>query len=127
MASKDLKNNIDVQPTLIPQTIGITTTAGTAVAVAGYDSVTLVLSSGSAGVGTVTLQECATSGGTYTDVAAADCIGTNGLALVQDESVTLGYIGTLGFVKVSLVTTTGDEFSSNVILSHPRVAKTGAN
>lgn len=57
------------------------------------------------GTYTPKLQECATSGGTYTDVAAADQVGSL-VAMTANSIQAISYIGKLGFVK-PVITVTG--------------------
>lgn len=123
----DLKNNIKVVPSILPVAANGDVT-GSAVAVAGFESCAVSLTATTASVGgTFKLTECATVGGTYTDVAAADVIGTQGVAIVEDSTVTLGYIGILGFIKAVFTHSADGVISADVILSHPHIAPTGAN
>jgi len=124
---KDLKNNIKVVPSILP--VAATGDAtGVAVAVAGYESCAVALTATTASVGgTFKLTECATSGGAYTDVAAADIIGTQGVAVVEDGTVTLGYIGNLGFIKAVFTHSADGVISADAILGNPHIAPTGAN
>ena len=129
MASKDLKTCISVQPTILPQAATDDVT-GVEVDTLGFEGVTLVGSLDDASAGSFKLQECAVSGGTFTDVAATDVItsdGTNDTAGVGSASVTLGYIGELRYVKAVYTETTPGDISANIILSHPHVKETGAN
>ena len=127
MSYQDLKNNIKVVPTILPVAATGDQT-GTAVALAGFGSATLEFTATTASVaGTVKLQESATSGGTYTDVAADDVIGTQDVAIVEDGTVTIGYVGSLGFIKAVFTHAADGVVSGDIILGAPRVAKTGAN
>jgi hypothetical protein len=135
MATKDLKNDTKVLPSILPVAATGDET-GSAVALAGYESATAILTATTASVaGTVRITECATSGGTYTDTAATDVIVTDGktyvaatgIAVVEDESVTIGYIGTLGFIKLVFDHSADGVISGDVVLSHPHVAPTDAN
>jgi len=70
------------------------------------------------------LTESATSGGTYTDVSAADTIGTQGVAVVEDGVVTLGYKGSLGFIKPVFTHSGNGTIGCTAILGTPLVAPT---
>ena len=97
-----------------------TTTAGNAGAVIdlqGYKSATILFNYGSwtttGATFTVELQECPTSGGTYTAVADADLIGTEAGASVaaaatvdDDTCKKLGYIGSQRYIKPVVVANT---------------------
>lgn len=124
---KDLKNNIKIVPSILP-VAATTDVTGVAVALAGYESCAVALTATTASVGgTFKLTECATVGGTYTDVAAADVIGTQGVAVVEDGTVTLGYIGSLGFIKAVFTHSADGVISADAILSNALIEKTGAN
>ena len=101
---------------------------GTAVDVSGYESVlcTLSMTTGSS-AGTFKITESDTSGGSYTDVAAADVIGTQDVACVEDDVVSIGYIGSKSFIKLVFTHSADGVISGDVILSHPHDAPTGAN
>lgn len=135
MSSKDLQNNTTILPSILPVAATGDVT-GAIVALAGFESVTGVLTATTASVGgTVRFTESATSGGSYTDVAATDVIVTDGktyvaatgIAVVEDEAVSIGYIGSLGFVKLVFDHSADGVISGDVILSHPHVAPTGGN
>lgn len=135
MATKDLKNAIDIQPSILPQTATADVT-GSVVALKEYESATAVLTATTASVaGTVKITESDTSGGSYTDVAATDVIVTagktyvaaTGIAVVEDEAVTIGYIGNKGFIKVVFTHSADGVISGDVVLGHPYIEPTGAN
>ena len=68
------------------------------------------------GTHTPKLQECATSGGTFTDVAAGDQVGTFA-AIATDTVQMVSYIGNLRYIKViSTVSgaTTGGVYGATV-------------
>lgn len=124
---KDLKNNVKVVPSILPQTATGNVT-GSAIDLAGYESCFVSLTATTASVGgTFKLTECATTGGTYTDVAAADIIGTQGVAIVEDGNVSLGYIGNLGFLKPVFTHSASGNINSDAVLGCPHISPTGAN
>lgn len=83
----------------------------------GFDGVLFTVIYGNVGDGswTPSLTECATEGGTYTDVAAGHISGalTVGTASVDDRAVNFYYHGSQPFVKLVMTETT--ESTTNVI------------
>jgi len=79
----------------------------------GAASLTYVIATGSLGDAgaefTVLLEECDTSGGTYTAVADADLLGTEALAsFIQsddDKCFKLGYIGKKRYTRLTITPT----------------------
>lgn len=101
---------------------------GVAAALANRDAAVVVIhvEAWTDGTHTPKMQECATSGGTYTDVAAGDQIGAF-TAITDNTGVgtkqEVGYIGKLGFIRSVLTTsgaTTGAVLGSDVILGYAR-------
>jgi len=130
---KDLAARSVFKQSIIPAAARTATTTGNAVGVAGYESVTICVMTGTVtdGTGTWSLTECATSGGTYTAVAAADLIGTpvvtDTTAAHDTAGFVFGYRGVQPFIRVVCTmagTTTGQVFSAGVLLSHPRNSTT---
>ena len=116
MAKVDLYNNIALVHALAPQTINTnTTTASSAIDLDGYEGALITFHSGAiagtsaANIFTPLITECDTSGGTYTDVADADLIGTEAAAVHNggtDNTITkIGYVGSKRYIKVSIVST----------------------
>ena len=127
MPIKDSKNDFEIVPSILPEAVTASKT-GAAVDIRGFNSVTVSLTATTASVGgTFKLTESATVGGSYTDVVAADIIGTQGVAAVEDKTVTLGYVGGLDFIKAVFTHSADGVISADVIKSLPLVGKTGAN
>lgn len=108
-----------------------TTTVGTVVPLAGFNSATFFISSGVITDGTYVplVEEADTSGGTYTPVVDADLTVTEASItfLATDDSLTkkIGYIGVKPFVRLSLVSTgvtTGGFFSALAVLGDANFA-----
>jgi hypothetical protein len=129
---QDLVNNIKIARSISPTRITDNTVqTGQAVDGANFDSVTHVLAVGTLADADVTLavevQECDTSGGSYTAVADADLIGTEaGAALVfsdDNEQVKIGYIGKKRYTKL-VVTPANNSGNADLcavaILGHAR-------
>lgn len=134
MATKDLASSAVFKQSIIPaaaRTDG--TVTGNAVGVAGYESVTICIMTGTVtdGSGVWSVTECATSGGSYTAVAASDLIGTmpttNTTASHDNAGWQVGYRGSQPFIKVVCTisgSTTGQVIAAGVLLSHPRNSTT---
>lgn len=131
MASRDLVNEISVQECIPPLLATASTTTGaTAVDTQGYEGVTVVFNAGAVSAActvTLSLVECATSGGTYTAVALGDIIG-GALPAVNtgtaNQVYAVGYRGSQRFIKGQIAlggtVSTGADVSCSVILSHGR-------
>ncbi len=124
--NKDMKHKVVFAHSIKPAVIKSTAT-GDAVDCYGYESVTVIVYSGTVTDGTHTwkLTECDTSGGSYTDVDAADLLGS--FAVVDsshDETFTkVGYIGQKRYIKVVNTVTgspsTGGPMGAIVMLAYP--------
>ena len=104
-------NNIDVKRVISPVSVSDTTAqVGQVIDGQGFGSVTYLIATGSIADAdatfTVLLEECDTSGGTYTAVADADLLGTEALAAFQfdddNECRKLGYIGTKRYTRMTI-------------------------
>ena len=117
---------------IVPAAARTTTTTGTAVDLLGYERVDVVVTTGTVTDGqyNISLTECATSGGSYTAVAAANIIpGSTGSGVdgaifdttaAHDNAVfVFGYTGTLRYIKVvataSGTPSTGAVYSAAVL------------
>ena len=103
---------------IAPAVIKIDTT-GTAFDLAQYSSATIVLTAG-AYVDTTfvfTLTECDTSGGTYTDVASTDIVGTPISVETTSAAAQVGIIGYIGDKRyIKVVATKGGTASTGSII-----------
>ena len=129
MATKDLKNDISVQPGLMPQDLTTGSTNGVDCDTRGFESVTLSALTDSAFAGTFTVQE-GDSTTAYSTAASDDIIGTNGVAVTATaggNEKTLGYTGSKRYVRVVAACTTAGEAAASFILGNPHVCKTGDN
>jgi len=131
---RDLYNSYKVAPAFGP--VARPAGAGIAVDLQGFEGALFVFQSGEMGTVAATytwkLTECATSGGSYTDVAAEDVLG--GPTVVFDQAVSadanmakkLGYIGKKQFIKVSSTESTAGVPTSiigaSAVLGRPRHA-----
>ena len=135
MATKDLSSSVNCEVSLVPAAARTATATGSAVGVAGYESVTICVITGTVtdGTGTFSLTECDTSGGTYTAVDSSDIIGTppvlDTTSTHDNAGFQFGYRGSKAFIKVVCTmagTTTGQVYAAAVILGHPRNAPTSS-
>lgn len=132
---KDLKSTIAISQSFAPaaKTSDVT---GTGVDTAGYESATVVLDGGIVTDGTHTpkLQESDASGSGYTDVAAADLLGSFTAMTVQSPLAAagtqkVGYIGGKRYIRVFVTVataSTGGVYGASVILGHARHQPAGA-
>ena len=95
------------------------TVTGTAVDLANVIENMFVFTCGANTDGTFTpkLTECATVAGTYTDVAAADLVGTALVAMAANTVQLISYIGKLEFIKPVVTVTGSPATGANVVVS----------
>ena len=120
---KDLKNNIALTQSLAPAA-RTASANGTGVDLQGSESAVVMFSLGALTDGTHTpkVQESDASGSGYTDVAAADLIGSLS-ALSANTIQQVGYIGNKRYIRAVLTVagaTTGALSSAVVIESNAR-------
>jgi hypothetical protein len=120
---KDLKNNIALSQSLAPAA-RTASANGTGVDLQGSESAVVMFSLGALTDGTHTpkVQESDASGSGYTDVAAADLIGSLS-ALSANSIQQVGYIGNKRYIRAVLTVagaTTGALSSAVVIESNAR-------
>jgi len=99
---KDQHNKLNAVVALAPIAVTATNTSA-AIDLQGYNSCEVFISCGvitGSAVFVPSMTECATSGGTYTAVAAADLINTPDTALTAGACSKIGYRGNKRYVKV---------------------------
>lgn len=122
---RDMKNNLDVVGSLAPAARVNGTANGTGVDLKGFNSCMAVFHAGAVtdGVHTPKVQE-SDDDSTYTDVAAADLLGT--LAAFTANTVQrIGYIGNKRYIRPVITTTgatTGALSNATVVRGNPHVA-----
>lgn len=122
---KDLYNNIAVSNALSATAISSnTTTNGASVDLQGYESAAIVYRSNAYTDGTYTpnLQE-STDGSTWTDVAAADILGTEAAISAANTVKKIGYNGHKRYIRLQVVSTSvtsGANISATAIRGHAR-------
>lgn len=113
---KTLHNRISVSTAVAPL-LRTATVTGSAVDVStNVGSCAFVFQCGANTDGTFTpkLTECATVGGSYTDVAAGDIAGTALVAMAANTVQTVSYVGALQFVKPVITVTGAPATGANV-------------
>ena len=136
MSNNDLMNNIDVKRVISPVSVADNTAqVGQVIDGQGYGSVTYLIATGSIADAdatfTVLLEECDTSGGTYTAVADDDLLGTEALAGFQfdddNECRKLGYKGIKRYTRLTITPANNASaalVAAVAVLGSPAVAKT---
>lgn len=133
----DLFNNVHPVRVLSPAAAVTDTAAqvGQVVDRQGYDSLTFLILTGALADADATfttlVEECDTSGGSYTAVSDDDLLGTEasaGFTFADDnKTFKIGYRGTKRFVRLTVTpaANSGNAFIAAVgVLGHPRVAPT---
>lgn len=120
---KDEYSEYGIVQAVVPAAIAATTTSA-AIDLQGYQAATAIISTGAvAGSGNITpsFTECATSGGTYTAVAATDLLGSFTSPLVASSVYKVGYRGNKRYIKVVLTLNSGTSVVTGVavILAEP--------
>lgn len=125
-ASFDLRREVDAAVGLTIAARNATAT-GTEVDLQGYEGALVLVFTGTITDGThaIDFEEADTTGGPYTDVAAADLLGTEPsiVAADDDKVFEFGYIGSKRFVRVSVAVTagvTGGTYGALVVRGHKR-------
>ena len=115
---KDLYSNVGVEAAVVPATLTATNTSA-AIDLQGYDSAMIIIQTGAiggAGNFTPKLTECATSGGTYTDVASTDLNGSFISALAASSVYKVGYRGSKRYLKTVLTLNSGTNIVAGVLV-----------
>lgn len=121
---RDLAHNIATIQAVAPAVLSATNTSS-ALDLLGFESAAIVINTGaivSSGDFTAKLQESdTTTGGDFTDVAAADLIGTFPASLVADSVVKVGYIGSKRYVRTVITKNGGTSIAVGAVLvkGHP--------
>lgn len=120
MSTRDTASDLGVQFAMLEAITTDTDTLGTAIDTADYDSGVMFfinLPVYSAGDATFTLQESDTSGGTYTDVAAAKLITPDGAVSYTAQPSQGDYLGRIGcfstkrYIKVKVTSSNSASYT----------------
>lgn len=124
---RELINDIKLVQALAPAVQAATATSS-AIDLAGYDSAAILINTGAiAGSGdfTTKLQHSdTTTSGDFTDVAAADLVGTFPASLAADSVYKVGYSGTKRYVRTVTTKNGGTSIAAGIValLGHPLTA-----
>lgn len=116
---KDIYSDFGFEAAVVPATINATNTSA-AIDLQGFNSALVVINTGAivgAGNFTPKLTECDTSGGTYTDVAAADLNGAFPAVLAASTIYKVGYRGNKRFIKTVLTLNSGTSIVAGAIIA----------
>ena len=124
MASRDLKNNIQLAVGTAPHSPAATgTITGTVIDTAGFASTTFILQSGAQTTTDITVTPVVMEGavtGTLTSAANADLVGTEAAAALDgtagaSSATMVGYIGALRYVRCDVIVTSAATGLYNVV------------
>lgn len=124
---RDLAHNLAPVVALVPQVLAATDTS-TAIDLLGFNGAMLVVNTGaivSSGNFTAKLQESdTTTSGDFTDVVAADLVGTLPSALAASMVYKQGYIGARRYLRLVTTKNSGTSIAAGAVLvkGHPGVA-----
>lgn len=116
---RDLASNISAVAAVVPAVITATNTSS-AIDLKGFDSAALIINTGaivSAGNFTPKLQESATTtSGDFTDVAAADLVGTFPSVLAASTVYEVGYIGSKRYLRTVITLNSGTSIAVGAVV-----------
>ena len=115
---KDIYSGLGIVAAVVPATLTATNTSA-AIDLQGFDGAMVIIQTGAIGGSgnfTPKLTECATSGGTYTDVAAADLNGSFTDPLAASSVYKIGYRGNKRYIKTVLTLNSGTNIVAGVVV-----------
>lgn len=115
---KDIYSELGIVAAVVPATLTATNTSA-AIDLQGFDGAMVIIQTGAIGGSgnfTPKLTECATSGGTYTDVAAADLNGSFTDPLAASSVYKIGYRGNKRYIKTVLTLNSGTSIVAGVVV-----------
>jgi hypothetical protein len=121
---KDTYSDIGPVATLVPATQSATL-KGSAVDLQGFNSATMIVSTGaivSAGLYVMSLQESdTTTDGDFTDVAAGDMLGSLPASLAASTVYKVGYKGAKRYIRAVITKTSGTSIDAGAVIvrGHP--------
>jgi hypothetical protein len=111
--------NLEVVQAVAPAVLAATNTSA-AIDRLGFEAATVIINTGAiAGSGdfTAKLQESeTTTGGDFTDVAAADLVGAFPASLAADSIVKVGYIGPKKYIRTVITKNSGTSIAAGAIV-----------
>ncbi|CAN7481550.1 hypothetical protein [Mesorhizobium sp. LjNodule214] len=122
---RDLANNIGAVQSVAPAVLTATNTSA-AIDLLGFNSAAVIINTGAiAGSGNFTpkLQESdTTTSGDFTDIAAADLVGTFPAALAAASVYKVGYIGNRRYLRTVLTLNSGTSIAAGAVVVKGRAA-----
>lgn len=116
---RDLSHNLGVVQALVPQVLAATDTSA-AIDLNGFNSAMVVINTGaivSSGNFTAKLQESdTTTSGDFTDVAAADLIGTLPAVLLASSVAKQSYIGNKRYLRLVTTKNSGTSIAAGAVI-----------
>nr|WP_299500416.1 hypothetical protein [uncultured Rhizobium sp.] len=116
---RDIAHNLGVVQALVPQVLAATDTSA-AIDLLGFNSAMVVINTGaivSSGNFTAKLQESdTTTSGDFTDVAAADLIGTLPAVLLASSVAKQSYIGNKRYLRLVTTKNSGTSIAAGAVI-----------
>lgn len=116
---RDLANNVAAVQAVAPAVLAATNTSA-AIDLQGFESAAVIINTGaivSAGDFTAKLQESdTTTGGDFTDVVAANLVGSFPASLVADSVVKVGYVGSKRYLRTVITKNSGTSIAAGAVI-----------
>lgn len=116
---RDLANNVAAVQAVAPAVLAATNT-NAAIDLQGFESAAVIINTGaivSAGDFTAKLQESdTTTGGDFTDVVAANLVGSFPASLVADSVVKVGYVGSKRYLRTVITKNSGTSIAAGAVI-----------
>lgn len=116
---RDLANNVAAVQAVAPAVLAATNTSA-AIDLQGFESAAVIINTGaivSAGDFTAKLQESdTTTGGDFTDVVAANLVGSFPASLVADSIVKVGYVGSKRYLRTVITKNSGTSIAAGAVI-----------
>ncbi|MEG8220125.1 hypothetical protein OSJ57_05745 [Sphingomonas sp. HH69] len=116
---RDLANNVAAVQAVAPAVLSATNTSA-AIDLQGFESAAVIINTGaivSAGDFTAKLQESdTTTGGDFTDVVAANLVGSFPASLVADSVVKVGYVGSKRYLRTVITKNSGTSIAAGAVI-----------
>ena len=116
---RDLANNVAAVQAVAPAVLAATNTSA-AIDLQGFESAAVIINTGaivSAGDFTAKLQESdTTTDGDFTDVVAANLVGSFPASLVADSVVKVGYVGSKRYLRTVITKNSGTSIAAGAVI-----------
>lgn len=123
---KDIYSDLGVVQSTVPAVLAATTT-DTGIDLQGFNSALVIVTTGAivgSGDYTTKLQESDALATDYTDVAAADLLGSFPATLVASSIVNVGYVGNKRYIRTVTTKNSGTSIAAAIVIAkgHPNDA-----